>query len=176
MSTVIGIDPSMTATGLAYADGFTATVTFSKATTGDARLAHIAMHIKEVDVMPMTGQSVDLAVLEDLPTHAHGAGITGMVQGVIRYQLIRDGIPYLTVPAATLKKYATGKGNATKPDMRMELYKRTGIDLKDDNQVDAAWLRLLGLDLLGTPELALPATHRVALEKLSLPAGVVAHA
>lgn len=172
MSTVIGIDPSMTATGLAYADGSTATVTFSKATTGDARLAHIAMHVKETSILPMTGRSVDLAVIEDLPTHAHGAGITGMVQGVVRFQLIRDGIAYLTVPAATLKKFATGSGNAGKPDMRMELYKRTGLDLRDDNQVDAWWLRALGHELLGQPVVALPKTHTDALGKLTLPEGL----
>jgi Holliday junction resolvasome RuvABC endonuclease subunit len=174
MSNVVGIDPSLTATGLAYADGTTATVTFTTATTGDQRLAHIAMHIHETGFDPRSGRRVHLAVIEDLPTHAHGAGITGMVQGVVRFQLIRDGIPYITVPAATLKKYATGKGNATKPDMRMELYKRTGIDLKDDNQVDAWWLRALGLELLGEPAVALPKTHTDALGKLVLPAGVAA--
>lgn len=171
---VVGIDPSLTATGLAYADGSTATVTFSKATTGDQRLASIATQINNPEFQYADGRRVDLAILEDLPTHAHGAGITGMVQGVVRVQLMRDGIPYITVPAATLKKFATGKGNATKPDMRMELYKRTGIDLKDDNQVDAWWLRALGLELLGDPVVALPKTHTDALGKLTLPAGVAA--
>lgn len=172
MTAVIGIDPSLTATGLAYGDGSTATVKYPKYVTGDHRLAFIAEAVNDLGFSPMVGRRVDLAVIEDLPTHAHGAGITGMVQGVVRFQLIRDGIPYLTVPAATLKKYATGKGNATKPDMRMELFKRTGIDLKDDNQVDAWWLRALGHELLGEPVVALPKTHTDALGKLTLPAAL----
>ncbi|HEY3559719.1 MAG TPA: hypothetical protein VGL05_19755 [Kribbella sp.] len=171
---VIGIDPSLTATGLAWADGSTSTIKYPKYVTGDHRLAFIAEIVNQVGFTPMSGSRVDLAVVEDLPTHAHGAGITGMVQGVIRMQLIRDGIQYLTIPAATLKKYATGKGNATKPDMRMEMYKRTGIDLKDDNQVDAWWLRALGHELLGEPVVTLPKTHTDALGKLTLPAGVAA--
>lgn len=167
MTTVIGIDPSMTATGLAYDDGSTGVVTFSKATTGDQRLRHIARQVHEACFTQREPGRVELAVLEDLPTH--GAGITGMVQGVVRLQLMSDGVPYLTVPAATLKKYATGKGNATKPDMRMELYKRTGLDVKDDNQGDAWWLRALGHELLGEPVVQLPKTHTDALGKLTLP-------
>lgn len=174
MSTVVGIDPSLTATGLAWADGTTSTIRYPKYVTGDHRLAFIAQIINEVGFAQATGKRVDLAILEDLPTHAHGAGITGMAQGVIRMQLIRDSVPYVTVPAASLKKFATGKGNATKPDMRMELFQRTGTDLRDDNQVDAAWLRFLGLALIGQPEIQLPKTHTVALDKLTLPEGLVA--
>lgn len=174
MSIVIGIDPSLTATGLAWSDGSTSTIKYPPGITGDLRLMAIADAIEDLTVTPMVGHNADLAVIEDLPTHAHGAGITGMVQGVVRLHLIRDDIPYITVPAATLKKYATGRGNATKPDMRMELYKRTGIDLKDDNQVDAWWLRALGHELLGAPVVDLPKTHTEALGKLTLPAGVAA--
>jgi Holliday junction resolvasome RuvABC endonuclease subunit len=174
VTTVVGIDPSLSATGLAWGDGSTSTVKYPKDVKGDVRLCVIAEAVEDLTRLPMTGHAVNLAVIEDLPTHAHGAGITGMVQGIIRLQLIRDGIPYVTVPAATLKKYATGKGNATKPDMRMELFQRTGIDLRDDNQVDAAWLRFLGLALIGKPEIQLPKTHTVALDKLALPEGLVA--
>jgi len=174
MTIVVGIDPSLTATGLAWGDGVTTTIKYPKDVTGDQRLVVISEAIENLTNLPRCGQTVELAVIEDLPTHAHGAGITGMVQGVIRLQLRLDGIRYVTVPAATLKKFATGKGNATKPDMRMELFQRTGVDLRDDNQVDAAWLRFLGLALIGQPEIQLPKTHTVALDKLSLPEGIAA--
>jgi hypothetical protein len=111
-----------------------------------------------------------LAIIEDLPTHAHGAGKTGMAQGVVRCCLIENSVTYLTVVASVLKKFATGKGNCGKPDMRMELYKRTGLDIPDDNQVDAWWLRQIGLHLIEDPDrIDLPKAHLSALDKITRP-------
>lgn len=158
---VIGIDPSMTATGLVTADGEARTVRGRDCT--DRRLRDIYAAVYEA----ATGCS--LAVIEDLPTHAHGAGITGMVQGVVRLALMRADCQYAVVPPATLKRYATGKGNATKPDMRMALFQRMGLDLRDDNQVDAIWLRMLGLDWMGEPVVDLPKLQRDSIAKCRWP-------
>lgn len=161
MSVVVGIDPSLTATGLA-APGGCITITTR---AGDPKRLQV-IH----DTVFAAVDGADLAVIEDLPTHAHGAGLTGMAQGVIRLACIRADVPFATVPAATLKKFATGSGNAGKADMRMELYKRTGLDLRDDNQVDAFWLRQAGLHLTGHPDaVALPKTHTDALTKVKTP-------
>lgn len=162
---VLGLDLSLTSSGVAMPDGTLTTIRTTRS-DGDRRLVVIA------DEIAQTLSGVDLAVVEDLPTHAHGAGITGMVHGAVRTELIRAGVPYLLVPAATLKVFATGKGNATKPDMRMALYQRMEIDERDDNCVDAWWLRALGHDLTGHPLFPLPKTHRRALDKLALPEGV----
>lgn len=164
MTYVIGIDPSLAATGFAAPEG-TGTITTK---TGDpVRLAVIHGAITAV---AQAADEVPLAVLEDLPTHAHGAGLTGMAQGVIRLALMQTGTPFATVAAATLKKFATGRGNATKPDMRLELFKRTGLDLRDDNQVDAWWLRQIGLHLTDHPDrLELPQVHLDALKKVKRP-------
>lgn len=162
---IIGIDPSMTGTGIADENGVTHTVNGG---AGDERLEsiHRQVHLLVTALDP----NVTLAVVEDLPQHAKSAGITGMAQGVVRLALREAGIRYVTVVASTLKKYATGKGNAPKPDLRMALYKRTGADLADDNQVDAAWLRYMGLDVAGHPEaLDMPAVSRAALVKVSWP-------
>lgn len=166
MTAVVGIDPSLAATGVAIESGAWTVTTDAH----DAeRLAHIYQRLNAT-LASTWGDG--LAVLEDLPTHAHGAGLTGMAQGVIRLACINTGTPYLTVPAATLKKYATGKGNATKADMRMAWYQRAGEDVRDDNQVDALWLRQIGLALLDDPTaIAMPAANRAALAKLELPTG-----
>lgn len=159
MKAVIGIDPSLDGTGLAWDDQL-ATVRGSG--SGDSRLLAIRRDV----VRTARAALAQLAIVEDLPTHAKGAGLTGMAQGVVRLALLEQDVPYVLVPAATLKKYATGRGNATKPDMRVELLKRTGLDIRDDNQVDAWWLRALGMDLAGGALLTLPQSHRVALDKL----------
>lgn len=45
-------------------------------------------------------------------------------------------IPYAGVPVGTIKKHATGKGNAPKGDM-IKAMKLKGFDPKDDNEADA---------------------------------------
>jgi hypothetical protein len=99
---------------------------------------------------------------------AVAAAYTALVNGLTPKgeALLEVGTPYIVVTPATVKTFATGKGNATKPDMRMSLYQRTGLDIRDDNQVDAWWLRALGCHLLGTPLLDLPKTHLRALDKV----------
>ena len=169
---VLALDLSLTATGIAEPDGTLST--FKPTTKGDLRLREISNRIRGLlsDLLVDSGVDVDLVVIEDLPMGIRNAaaGALGMLHGAVRSQLIWLEVRYLTVPPASLKTYATGRGNAPKPDMRMALYKRTGLDVPDDNQVDAAWLRYLALDLAGHPELDLPASHRRALDKLKEPA------
>ena len=160
MTAVIGIDPSLTATGIAWTATALETVT---GRTGDGRLMHLYTRLLMVD------STVELAVVEDLPTHAHGAGLTGMAQGVVRLALLHVDVPYALVPPAAVKKFATGSGNATKADMRMSWFKRTGMDVRDDNQVDAAWLREMGLHYHGCPTFQLPAAQTAVLAKITWP-------
>jgi Holliday junction resolvasome RuvABC endonuclease subunit len=162
---VAGIDPSLTATGYAHTDGSLNTIVYPRDCTGDQRLHYFHGWLSQI----LRIEQPTHVLLEDLPTHAHGAGITGMVQGVVRLALMQTGRPYTTVPAATLKKFATGRGNATKADMRMALYQRANLDIRDDNQADAAWLRYLGLYLLDMPAFTLPKTHLEPLKKLRTP-------
>lgn len=161
---VLGLDLSIAATGWQVAGR--GGVLPLPARQGDRRLVTIEQHVLH-QIATLGG--VDLVVIEDLPTHAHGAGITGMVHGAVRAALIHISAPYALVTPATLKKYATGRGNAPKPDLRMELYKRTGLDHADDNHVDAWWLWHAGMDYLGHAVVELPAAQRDALGKVAWP-------
>ena len=174
---VIGLDPSITATGIAWHDGST-TTTRDTTTIGDVRLDNIARWVGHAaqyhpGLLRRDEHGEDrrahLAVIEDLPINAKGAGITGMAQGVIRHTLLDCSVPYALVTPSGLKKYATGNGNANKSDMRMALYKHTGLDLRDDNEVDAWWLRAMGLDHLGFPLVKLPQAQRAMLDKVTWP-------
>lgn len=170
--TVIGLDLSLTATGIAYADGTTATVK-TRQKDGDRRLLHIADAIKwaigegqgpmGTDVRP------SLAVIEDIPQNSFAAKPISMVHGVVRTVLLEAGVPYVLVTAATLKAYATGKGAGDKTPMAMAAYKRAGREFPDDNQCDAWWLRAAGLDWYGQAEFVLPAAQRERLAKATWP-------
>lgn len=166
---VLGLDLSIAATGIAGAAGTLGTV-INIGAAGDERLTRIRDTVRghlDFDDRP------HLVVIEDVVVRSGASSVLGMLHGVVRADLLDRNIPYVTVPPATLKVYATGRGNATKPDMRMSLYQRAGIDERDDNRVDAWWLRALGHDLAGHPLLDLPKTHRRALDKLALSAAAV---
>lgn len=144
---VVGIDPSLAATGLTL-DRKTSMTIKSRYAEGDDRLRLI------YGAVVSYAMGADLAVIEDLPANAMSAGLTGMSQGAVRMALRDLGVPYVKIPPATVKKAATGKGNATKPQMRksVEDFVTVGdveLNIKDDNQVDSFWLRESGLTLLG---------------------------
>jgi Holliday junction resolvasome RuvABC endonuclease subunit len=167
MSNAIGLDLSITATGICDAEGACCTVG-GPATLGDYRLANIAQCVLTEVWNAGTGT---LVVIEDLAVHGPGNGMAAaQLMGAVKLTLIRNELtPYLLVPPSSLKKFATGKGNATKADMAVALYKRAGLELANDNEVDAWWLRALGLHMLGAPVVELPAVNLSALDKLTLP-------
>lgn len=166
MTSVLGLDPSLCATRVA-AGGRSWTITTNSDDPRRLDVIYRGVLAAVEEAAPV------LTVIEDLPSHARTAGLTGMAQGALRLALLHKGVPCVTVPPATLKKYATGKGNSTKPDMRVAWLQRAGFDVRDDNRVDALWLQQVGLGLLDDPAaLVLPATHTAALGKLCLPVGV----
>lgn len=162
---VLGLDLSLTATGVCLTDGTTLTLK-TRQKDGDRRLVVIADALTS---MIGDGSTVDLAVVEDLPKHAMAAGITGMVHGVARAVLLRAGIPYALVVPATLKAFATGKGAGDKTPMAMAAYKRAGVEFGDDNQCDAWWLRAAGLDWYDAAEFTMPQAQRDRLAKVVWP-------
>lgn len=179
---VLGLDLSLTGTGIAYRDGTTRTIKTRRA-DGDRRLLQIAEEIRIAAGGGDTGlgPAVDLAVIEDIPTHAHGAGITGMVHGTVRTVLMDLGIPYALVVPATLKSYAADHGRASKTDMAAAAYLAAGREFPGDlnargeggDQCDAWWLRAAGLDWLGHAEFTLPAAQRARLAKAKWPLEVL---
>jgi Holliday junction resolvasome RuvABC endonuclease subunit len=154
----MGIDPSLSGTGIAGSDGFLHTIK-TKTEWGEGE-RHLVIYRQMVDALKL--DEPEFAVLEDLPANAMSAGLTGRAQGIIRLVLAQYKVPYIALPPATLKKWATGKGNAKKPVMRAAWLEFSGHDNKDDNQVDAAWLRQAGLYLKGEP-VALPEEQLAAL-------------
>ncbi len=59
------------------------------------------------------------------------------------------GVAFLVVPPARLKKFACGKGNAKKDEIRLAVYKRWGFEAPTNDEVDAYVLARIGLAYLG---------------------------
>src|SRR5690606_1545169 len=145
---ILGLDISLTKTGVATPAGTTLTIKGGK---GDDRLVNLYE-----ETCYLVATDVDLAIIEDLPTHAMSAGLTGQAQGVVRLALRRYSIPYVTVAPATLKKAATGSGKATKLDMvdaAVRLRKESPQWAPTDDEADAYLLRWLGLERLAGRQL-----------------------
>ena len=80
---------------------------------------------------------------EEVRRHAgtQAAHVYGGLMGTLTSWCEENSIPYSSVPVGTIKRAATGKGNATKEQM-IEAVKRRGFNPSDDNEADA--LALLG--------------------------------
>lgn len=158
-----GIDPSLNGSGLFWGPTGAGTTIKGYSHQGDARLLKI-----EAEVSLYLNTHRPFVMIEDLPISARAGGITGMVQGVVRAAMMRRGIEYLAIPAATLKKAATNNGRAEKADMingYRDAYPEARIS--DDNQADAAWLAECGKALLGLPhKLACPLALNKYVDKL----------
>lgn len=166
---IIGIDPSLTGTGIASHDSLVTITSKPQGTALEARWLRLASLTDRID---QVATGADLVVIEapSLGQARQGGTLdrNGLWWMLIDRLLTRAIAPTVVeVSPATLKKFATGKGNATKPDMRMALFQRADIDCRDDNQVDAWWLRQLGLHLIAGPDrVDLPKTHLAALDKV----------
>lgn len=169
---ILGLDLSMTATGICLPDGTTRTIK-TNAKHGDRRLQHIVDQVGLAlgEGPDDIGDGVDLVVMEEAPPGLKGPAIKAihMVHGAVRLWLIDFGTPYVAINPTTLKGYATGSTSADKTAMAMAAYKRTGREFADDNACDAWWLRAAGLDWYGTPEFELPKAQRERLAKVAWP-------
>lgn len=166
---VVGLDLSMTGTGVChqgqgpcFTDEAACTHLVRSREVKDFRLPDIKRQVREYAF------DSDFALIEMLPPNMKGAGITGMVQGVIRDMLLEEGIRYGDVGPSSLKKYATGRGNASKTDMAVAALKRGGVEFTNDNECDAWWLWVMANDHLGQPVFDLPQVNRAELSKIEM--------
>lgn len=162
---VMGLDASLTGTGVAVIQRGRlkawSTAPKGKTIRGPARLAWF---YEEIDEAVRRYRPVAV-VLEG---YAFGARtnreVLGELGGVVRLALQHAGLPMLVVPPSTLKLFATGKGSGEKDMVSKEAFKRWGVDLSDNNAVDATVLALMGMAWLGAPPAATKA-QLAAVEK-----------
>ena len=151
---VIGLDLSLTSTGVASSLGWTDTIR-PKKIRGLDRLRMI------LDSVRAYTSGYELVVIEG-PSFGHSGfrqheelvALRWMVRDVVD----RQQVPFAIVPPATLKLYATGRGNATKNDMAQAMDKAHPgripgfVDGRRFDEADALALAGMGAAYLnGTP-------------------------
>ncbi|HET6636582.1 MAG TPA: hypothetical protein VFH77_16315 [Streptomyces sp.] len=161
---VLGLDLSLTSTGVAYPDGRTARIR-TNIKDGDRRLNIIRREIEAA----IGAYWPHLAVLEDLPVHAKSAGITGMVHGVARAALADAKVPVALIAPATLKAYAVDNGAASKADMVLAAEAAARHVIAYHDEADAWWLRAAGLQHLGYPVVDVTDKQAARLAKAKWP-------
>lgn len=155
---VIGLDVSTTVTGVAivggvHPDPYTDTIDATdKATIGER------LDVLHTAIGEFLNPRPALIVMEDLPRNAKSAAVVGMAQGVTRLRIHRAQVPVVFVPPATVKAFATGKGNANKLEVVLAASRRLRWEGTDDNEADALWLAMLGVHAIGGP-VPVPAAH-----------------
>lgn len=177
---VIGLDLSLSATGVARVtllDGDNATVPelhVEKADddgTLEDRLNGLAARLTCINSASLV--AVEAPILYG--AHAKGAISLIGLNMLIRCRIAEQGIPLLVVDNGSIKKYATGNGNANKDLVRDAARDRFGLPPGvTSDECDALWACAIGCALLDRPIVDVPAKHRGALVKLELPDGVVA--
>lgn len=144
MTRAIGLDLSLEATGLALVDGATRTIRPKAGPDDPARRLH---EIVERTITRLHAQPADVAVVEAYfvnPKFVTSALRLAELGGAIRVALFEANIPYVEIPPASLKMFATGNGNAKKDQMIHAAFENGGTPA-NDNEADAYLLRLIAL-------------------------------
>lgn len=169
---IVTLDLSLTATGAAVSDDdqHWSGCLRPNGARGFDRISWFRRKVLEL------GDDAGLVVIEGYAFAAKAQSHTREIAelgGVIRMTLYDLGIRWVDVSPASLKKYATGKGNAKKDLVLVEAVKRLGYMGSDNNEADALWLLEMARDHYGLIRSRVPAAHREALQKIDWPAAVV---
>lgn len=156
---VAGLDLSLSKSGMALPDGTFATIAPPARMDGYARHLHVLetlLHRLYVDGYP------DVVAIEGYSYHAPGPIAlirAAEIGGLVRAELTRAVVPFVDIGPAVLKKYATGKGNASKVAVfdaaifALARARGRGVLLEDPERVpagydeaEAYWLRRIAIE------------------------------
>jgi len=99
--------------------------------------------------LEVTG-GIDAVYFEEVRRHigTDAAHVFGGLLATLTSWCEGHGIPYQGVPVGTIKRFATGKGNADKAAM-IDAVRKRGFEPADDNEADAIAILLWALETAG---------------------------
>lgn len=174
--TVIGIDTSLTATGVASSLGWCDLVGYTDKKNPITKLPHpariAALTALATDIAALVG-TPDLAVIETPAYTQSGGGAheRGWLWWDIYRRLSNRDVPVALMTPNQRMLYATGKGSGGKGGVIDAVARRwpTFETGGNDNLADAVTLMAAGIDALGHPLAAMPQANRAALDAVAWP-------
>ena len=168
----VGIDPSLTCTGVSLVDTATgATTVHSLATTGrktatlrerHTRIVRIARWVEGTVTVPDVGVVAieRLSFGQSAGAHHDRSGLWWMIVDALA------GHQVIEVSPKSLKKYATGTGNAGKDAVLLAVSRRyPGVAITNNDEADALVLAAMAARAMGHPlEASLPQAHMLAYD------------
>lgn len=145
----LGIDASLTGTGIVLLNGTEHNSKQFKPTTTDIeRLLEI-----EKQIISYLDYAPDIICIEGYAfgrsNRAHHMGELG---GILRRRLYLSGHHWIEIPPKKLKKFVAGNGNASKEVVLLNVFKRWGIEFTNSDEADAFALAKMGAIILGQKE------------------------
>ena len=149
----VGIDPSLAGFAVAIADdagvALSERATKPSTTLGGRMDRYDTLVSFALDLVERARPSIVL-----VEGYAYGAKGNSVIHraelgGILRWDLLAAGYDVVEVAPKQLKKFATGKGNASKLLVVTSLSRRYGREFSTDNEADAYALAMLGRVVLG---------------------------
>lgn len=143
---IAAFDLSLTATGfaisypildLAPSSDLRSGVIHTEGMKGLKRLGYLRERVLELSV------GADIIVIEGLAFGAKGNAMLDLagLAAVVRLAIADRGEqPYVDIPPASMKLFATGKGNAPKDEVLTAAVRKLDYQRSDHNEADALWL------------------------------------
>lgn len=161
---ILALDLSLTRTGVCL-DGPTHCIPAANL-RGMERIDHIVRQVQAL------ARGADLVVIEGYSFGSKGRSVFDVAElgGCVRFLLHRLGVPYVDVPPATLKKYASGKGNAPKDAMIASAIRRFGFPGSDNNEADSYLLWCMARHAYRQPIAGVPKAQAAVVDAVTWPA------
>lgn len=170
---IVGLDPSLTAFGymeLTEALEILHPVTIKPGKkTGMDRINFLMDEIVYKRIV-YRKHLQEIVVFREDYAYAAGSSSDAVLKelgGILEYELYKNKIRLITIPIASAKKMATGKGNADKSVVMKEVYKNFGYD-GDEHTSDALAVAVTGVCLLNRGKITgLTKPQKEALDALA---------
>lgn len=169
---VIGLDLSLTGSGIASSNGWCERVGLPDITTKSLGERIVAVDYLVNQIVTLVARPALVCLEVPAFSRAGGGALErGSLWWLVARRLHTAEIPVAEVFNQHRMRYATGKGAASKGAIvdavarRWPIFETGG----DDNLADAAVLAAMGADRLGHPLAVMPFTHRKALDGVHWP-------